>query len=49
MREQVVPPVLLVEPDERVRTGGVVVGGAKRDRGAQARYGLARTMLQSDS
>ena len=35
--DDVVPPALLVEAEERARALGVVVGDAKRDRGAHAR------------
>ena len=36
-RDDVVAPALLVEPEERPSPLGVVVGDAKRDRGAHAR------------
>ena len=35
--DHVVPPALLVEPEERPRPLGVVVGDPQRDRGAHAR------------
>ena len=45
MGERVVPAVPLVEPDERLRAGGV--GGAKRDRSARALW-LGSAMAGSE-